>query len=352
MNTKDRFFLHKEFTDWLVQATAVSTESAKSYGVYLQSAFQKLNAISKNSGSHEHLYFEQIKAAVQVGDEDLISAAILTFFQYLCTNGIEDELQYSKKYIQNWRSALMQYGEFLIEWNSENSAEGIQEKIVENIALAFEKESAIGDTITFDKNNLYKVFTLRLLSQDRFYSDVYFPISLIKKIFYKRKQKKAFDDCMNKMLDHTKIYYEDGFYLLKDISQLELRNEKVYVTSKNKECTVYTKMADNKTVVPIATKELRYMVLDHEKPMLTIMTEKLSDLTVFGEITTEIKKYSKVGKINRKVLSKISKDLFSNGFTDQIELDALEIEFKHICTDVNLQLMDTKQNASKGASYN
>ena len=352
MIIKEKFYLDQEFTDWLIQATAVSTDSAKSYGTYLQSAFQKLNAISENSGKQEHLYFEQIKAAVQVGSEDLVKDAVLTLFQYLCKNGIEDELQYSKKYIQNWRSALIQYGEFLIEWNSENAKEGIQENVEENIALVLDNQIAIGDTVTFDKNNLYKVFTLRLLSQDRFYNDIYFPISLIKKIFYKRKHKKAFDACMNKMLDHTKIYYEDGFYLLKDISQLELRNEKVYVTSKNKECTVYTKMADNKTVVPIATKGLRYMVLDHEKPMLTIMTEKLSNLTVFGEITTEIKKYSKVGKIDRKVLSKISKDLFTNGFTDQIELEALEIEFKHICTDVNLQLMDTKQNESKGASYN
>ena len=83
-------------------------------------------------------------------------------------------------------------------------------------------------------------------------------------------------------------------------------------------------MADNVTVIPIVTQELRRIVLDHEKPMLTIMTEKLSDLTVFGEITTAIKKYTKDKKIDRKVLGKISKQMFADGFTDLIELEALE----------------------------
>jgi hypothetical protein len=354
-STKDKkeyFYLNQEFINWLIEATAISNDSAKSYGSYLQSAFQKLNAKSQISGKQEHLYFEQIKATVQAGNEELTKDTILALFQYLCKNGIEEELQYSKKYIQNWRSALMQYGEFLIEWIAENTTDEIQDNVENELAFVVDNEIATGDVVTFDKNNLYKIFTLRLLSQDRFYNDVYFPISLIKKVFYKRKQKKAFDACINTMLDHTKIFYKDGYYLLKDISQLYFREGKVYVSCKNKDYSVYTKMADNVTVVPIVTQELRRIVLDHEKPMLTIMTEKQSDLTVFGEITTAIKKYTKGKKIDRTVLAKISKKLFLDGFTDQIELEALEKEFNHICTDTSLQLMDTKQNASKGASYN
>jgi hypothetical protein len=352
MNTKERFYLYAEFTEWLIEATSVSVESAKSYGVYLQSAFQKLKAIGEESGKQQDLYFEQIKAAVISGDEILIKDTILTFFQYLCKNGIEEELNYSKKYIQNWRSSLIKYGEFLVEWGSENSQEEAQNNEEENVALVLDNEIVVGDSVSFDKNNLYKVFTLRLISQDRFYNDVYFPISLIKKIFSKRKQKKAFDICINKMLDHTKIFYGERYYMLKEISKIDFRNGNVYVTHKNKEYPVYTKMADNKTLVPIATQKLKHMALDHEKPMFTIISEKISELIIFKELTKEIKKHTKAGKIDRKILAKISKKLFENGFTEQIELAGLEKELNHICSDISLQLMDTKQNASKGATYN
>lgn len=352
MNTKERFYLYEEFTDWLIEATSVSVESAKSYGVYLQSAFQKLNTIGAESVKQQDLYFKQIKSSVKSGDENLIKDAILTLFQYLCKKGIEEELNYSKKYIQNWRSSLIKYGEFLVEWSSENSQEEVQNNVEENVALVLDNEIAVGDSVSFDKNNLYKVFTLRLLSQDRFYNDVYFPISLVKKIFYKRKQKKAFDTCINKMLDHTKIYYGDRYYMLKEISKIDFRNGNVYVTNKNKEYPVFTKLADNKTLVPIATQKLKYMALDHEKPMLTIMSEKIAELTIFKELTKEIKKHAKAGKIDRKILAKISRKLFENGFTEQIELAGLENELNHICSDISLQLMDTKQNASKGATYN
>jgi hypothetical protein len=349
---KEYFYLNQEFIHWLIEATAISNDSAKSYGSYLQSAFQKLKAKSQISGKQEHLYFEQIKAAVQAVNEELTKDAVVTLFQYLCKNGIEEELQYAKKYIQNWRSALMQYGEFLVEWIAENTKDEIQVNIENEILFTVNNALAIEDTVTFDKSNLYKIFTLRLLSQDRFYNDIYFPISLIKKVFYKRKQKKAFDSCMNKMLDHTKIFYEDGYYLLKDISQLYFREGKVYLTHKNKDFAVYTKMADNITITAVITQQMRSIVLDHDKPMLTIMTEKIAELTVFKAITEAIKSYAAGGKIDRKVLGKISKQMFADGFTDQIELQSLERELNHICEDTALQLMDTKQNASKGASYN
>lgn len=348
---KGTLYLRKEFESWLVEATKVSVASSKSYGVYLHAAYKKIATLKNLSNHPGDTYFDLIEKATQTGREEMVKDAVLLFFQYLCKEGVEEELECSKKYIQNWRSALLQYGEFLADWLSNAPSEETVDTTEIISELEQYNEVLNHADFTYDKNNLYKVFTLRLLTQDRFYDSLFFPISLIKKIFYKRNQKKMFDNCINGMLDHTKVFYSNGFFLLKDIKQLDFINGKVFVKQQDTQFIAYTKMADNSTLSPFSTTQLSKIALDHEKPMYNIINEKTKELEVLQTITTEIKQNAGSEKINRKSLATISKILFENGFPATIDLVALKNELDLIAEATALQLMDSSQNSSKGAFY-
>ena len=344
-------FLKSEFEFWLVEYTNVSVASSKSYGTYLQSAYTKIKGCKLFLLPEEEPFFYQIERAVIHNDEEKLKENIFLLFEFLSKNGIEEILGCSLKYIKNWQSALVRYGEFLFD----QIANSLSNKKIENtsvsieIAPFFEIESA-SDSV-YDKKSLYKIFMFRLITQDRFYDSVFFPISFIKRIFYKRNEKKMFDEFINHMLDHTKVYYQEGYFLLKEIQYLNFTDRNVYIHHKNKQYIAYTKMSNNISLVPFTSIHLSKIALDHEKPMLTIINEKVSELTILREITEQIKVYIGKTKIDRKVLANISKTLFEIGFVNTINLENLKSELLQIAAATTLQLMDSSENSSKGTKF-
>jgi hypothetical protein len=348
---KPLLLLREEFQNWLVKNGIVSVDSSKSYGIYMSSALKKITEIKNQTTPEQDSYFDLIEKAFHNGNEEMLEEAILILFQYLCKEGVEEELECSKKYIQNWRSALLQYGEFLLDWVANSPSEEVQDNEEIQAELEEFSEAIEQADFTYDKKNLYRVFTLRLVTQDRFYNSLFFPISLIKKIFYKRNEKRLFDQCINEMLDHTKVFHQNGFFYLKDIQQIDFANGKVLVQQKDKTFLAYTKMADNNSLSPFTTTQLSKIALDHDKPMYNIITEKANELEVLQIITNEIKKHIGSDKLNRNSLVRVSKIVFENGFVETVSLDALKKELDLIVNETVLQLMDASQNSSKGATY-
>lgn len=348
---KPLLLLREEFENWLVKNGMVSVDSSKSYGIYMSSALKKITEIKNHTTPEEDSYFDLIEKALHNGNEEMLEEAILILFQYLCKDGVAEELGCSKKYIQNWRSALLQYGEFLLDWVSNVPSEEDQDNEAVLAELAEFSEAIEQADFTYDKKNLYRVFTLRLVTQDRFYNSLFFPISLIKKIFYKRNEKKLFDQCINEMLDHTKVFHQNGFFYLKDIQQIDFANGKVLIQQKDKTFLAYTKMADNSSLSPFTTMQLSKIALDHDKPMYNIITEKANELEVLQIITNEIKKHIGSDKLNRNSLARVSKIVFENDFVASLSLEALKKELDLIVSETVLQLMDSSQNSSKGATY-
>ncbi len=348
---KPLLLLREEFQNWLVKNGIVSVDSSKSYGIYMSSALKKITELKNQTTPEQDSYFDLIEKAFHNGNEEMLEEAILILFQYLCKEGVEEELECSKKYIQNWRSALLQYGEFLLDWVANSPSEEVQDNEEIQAELEEFSEAIEQADFTYDKKNLYRVFTLRLVTQDRFYNSLFFPISLIKKIFYKRNEKKLFDQCINEMLDHTKVFHQNGFFYLKDIQQIDFADGKVLVQQKDKTFLAYTKMADNNSLSPFTTTQLSKIALDHDKPMYNIITEKAKELEVLQIITDEIKKHIGSDKLNRNSLARVSKIVFENGFVETVSLDALKKELDLIVNETVLQLMDSSQNSSKGATY-
>ena len=208
----------------------------------------------------------------------------------------------------------------------------------------------VGDHISYTKEELLDNFTFRLTTQDRFYDTIYFPISFIKKIFYKTDNKEYFDKWVKRILEDTVIHVENSEFKLSQISVLNFDDEGVKAEVQNKHYHVYTKHSNNKDKSPVETKELKRIALDHSKPMLAIMEELSSELVELQKITADIKLKLNKRKINRPVLADISKKLISEFYLDKVNIEQLKKDMDLIGKNKDLQLMCSVFNLQKKTS--
>lgn len=219
--------------------------------------------------------------------------------------------------------------------------------------LDFDDEIILDEnsSYTYSKNDLYKIFSFRLITQDRFYDSIFYPISFIKRFLYLKGEKQFLDNWVERLLDSVNVHLEDGMIPLNTISELEISNRNIYVKTKGISEMAFTKLSDNKTLVPFDIQLLRKVALDHEKPLLHIMSENMEALLTFQAITKELKKHLR-GTINRKKLMKSNNEVLNSNFFDVLNLDNLKMEMELIASKTSLQLMDSGHNLSKGTRAN
>lgn len=102
------------------------------------------------------------------------------------------------------------YGEFLNDINATVVTENYEEQLDATDLLH------IGNTI-YDKKELYKTFALRLTTQDRFYEEIYFSISVIKQLLYKNGERDFYDSFVKMLLDAAEGNTSKGTFTLKDV---------------------------------------------------------------------------------------------------------------------------------------
>lgn len=363
---KNTFLLREEFKEWLIKIGQFPLPTVNSYLSYVAGADKKLD-ISQEGIEGETNLFEILKTKVQNSDDFGMDNAIISVINVLQQENIQESLNTPLNTIRNWQSGLFQYREFLYDYINEqleltDDAKTIQEDDAEQITITdyeafdfFENDDnllVIGDldeldsNYTYSKTQLYKIFTFRIITQDRFYKEIFYPISFIKRFLYSKGERLFLDNWVEKLLDNIDVNLVDGKIKLQEIHSLDIVDKKVYVKHNSVQKLALTKLGDNENLVPFDINLLRKIAIDHEKPLLKIMLENKKDLPTFNEITSELKKYLR-GTINPKKLKKANSKVLNSEYVNHLDVENLKRELEFLLAKTSLQLMDSKQNLLK-----
>lgn len=349
------FLLKQEFKNWLTETDKVSEGSAKSYLSYVSGA-DKLITISKKTSSEKFHLFTILQAEYNKQNTEAIEETILFVIDELSIENVEEVFNRPKKTLQNYKSGLYSYLEFLIEQsfsikkiNDTDEIEATTNK-VEDIKVFKNTGKSLSENKIVkihSKSDLIKNFSLRIKTQDRFYENIFFPIRFITRVFSLKKERSVFTNWINNLLNSITIFLEENETTFREITSLTIENDKVYVTQKGIKKLAYTKLSDNVTLVPFSLKALNKISIDHDRSLFDVMNTNLTSLPTIILITNELKKHIP-GKISYQKLSKISHSNKLNDFIETIDTQDLMQELMLIASETSLQLMDSSQNTSKG----
>ncbi len=201
----------------------------------------------------------------------------------------------------------------------------------------------------YTKEELVGKFFFRLTTQDRFYNFLYFPISVIKKLFYKNTQdREFFDKWMKEQINTVKFHTKDQIVCFSDITSLGIRNNDVYIKTNSKEFQLYTPIAGKKTIMMLKANSLQNLVIDHINPLETILSEVSNQLTIMKGIHKILIKFNDGrGISNRKELTTPGNMFVEKiRFSEQNIID-LKSELNLISSKLTFQIMDKQENLYK-----
>jgi hypothetical protein len=109
------------------------------------------------------------------------------------------------------------YLQFLSEWNAEKQD-----------SVSLKTKTPLKQTANpyhYEQAELRKNFYFRLTTQDRYYEFLYFPVSVLKKLFYAYQERKFFDDWVYSQIDNIAVYTDETDKMLfKDVKTLDITN--------------------------------------------------------------------------------------------------------------------------------
>jgi hypothetical protein len=272
-------------------------------------------------------------------------------FSELCREDIAKILGYAEKTIKNWKSGLAQYREFIFSYveSSVDQSEDEQEQQEDIVEVLFPQIKDSKSKFSFAKDpDLDKNFTFRLVTQDRYYDEIFYPIGFVKRLFKKRGEKQYFTEWIKSVINNIKVITLSGEIKLEELESLEIdENGEVWITTKKGTLKVMTPTSNAEYMV-LKVNELRKISLDHETSLHTIMTQDRNNLPVFLLITKNLKNLIK-GNCTQKKLRHTYKDLLADeNFINSIDMEELKKELQYISSNTNIRLMDLSKNISKG----
>ncbi|NDV66411.1 hypothetical protein [Bacteroides sp. 224] len=203
-------------------------------------------------------------------------------------------------------------------------------------------------TITYhhEREEIRKNFTLRLATQDRFYNFLYFPVSVLKKLFYKKERKAFFDNWINHQMDNITVYGGPSLKLLfKDVETLDIDKDGVVLI--NGKHRLHTVVSAENAVVEACVTNIKSLVIDHVESFQYILYALKDQLPTLRTIHNVLENINDGAISNRGELTYPGNYLVDNvDFTDA-ELDSLEKEMNLILSKINLQLMDKSEHLGK-----
>ncbi|MDY3530272.1 hypothetical protein PG593_10855 [Riemerella anatipestifer] len=363
---KNEFYQKEEFYQWLIESLGISEPSAKSYLSYVSGA-NKTIEIGNNS---PYRLFDILNN--NTSNSKISKNAIDFVIQQLSRKDAEMRFGRPLKTLRNYKSGLYAYLEFLIE---NDSIESEEEQILEEeqtdlldaityLTHEFSEPQSASEEIIYEysKKDIFANFKSRINSQDRTYDNIYYPIRFIVSYFSIIGNRKAFEKWNEQLIGSIHLFVENKKIKLSEIEKMIFNNSaNVFVSIKGKTFQVFTKLADNVTLAPLKTSSIKQIAIDHETPLYDIMNKNISNLKYFNLITNEIKtqiqknenefkklKLSKYKQLSRVSSQKFIKENYSENFIKSINPNDLLKELDLIASKTNLQLMDSKQNTSKG----
>lgn len=347
---KNNFFLEDDFLRWVKVDSNLTMGTAKSYKSYVLNAV-KLVPFTKENSNEEWSLFKILNNSIEndeiTVDIDEIINLIIT---QLSIAGADKLFGKSRKTLQNYKSGLFKYLEFIL--NQEKYVFSNQNEFRANYSLnkiSNETKEIESTQIIFSKNDLIKNFSLRIKTQDRLYEHIFYPIRIINRVFRIQNKRKLFKDWVISLLNHIKIHLEDRIIEFRELSSIIISDNLVYIVSKDgskEKAFTYTKNEGEKEAFNVL--KLSDISIDHVKPLYKILSDNINVLHNFIFLTGKINENIKEDKIKLKDLislsssDKIDKELYS------IDTNSLLKELLLISEQTDLQLMDRAYNSSKG----
>jgi hypothetical protein len=198
----------------------------------------------------------------------------------------------------------------------------------------------------YEQAELKKNFYFRLITQDRYYEFLYFPVSVLKKLFYNNDRKAFFDNWVNKQIDNVAVYTgTTDKILFKDVNSLDITVDgSVLINGKYK---LHTTVAGKETKDEVSTKTLQNIVLDHVVPFEKVLLELKSQLPAMQVVHNVLGNINDGRISNKEDLNNAGNYLVSNVEFSDKELDVLEKDLNLVLSKIQLQLMDSGENAKK-----
>jgi hypothetical protein len=230
------------------------------------------------------------------------------------------------------------YLKFLSEWNAEKQ---------KSASLKTENPLKQAENLYhYEQDELRKNFYFRLITQDRYYEFLHFPVSVLKKLFYENDREEFFDSWVNKQIDSIAIHIgKTDNILFKDLASLDIQDDgSVLINGKSK---LHTTIAGQETRGEVNTNTLQNIVIDHVVPFEHVLLDLQSQLTALQTVHNVLANINKGRISNKEDLINAGNYMVSNVEFASEELDALEKDLNLIAANIQLQLMDKYENLHK-----
>lgn len=351
--------MRERFADWLKEEMEMTPESAASYVSYVAGANERILKLHLSKSM-----FDIVQIEIETGKVQNIEERFDQFITILNQEIHQKSPAIPVNTLRNYRSGLRQYCSFLIlvlqgdEYIQGITSENIEDdENIQEIESSFESVKGRTEDIILTYKDLEAYFMFRLMTQDRCYGEVYFPIRLLKKIFYKQRvSRKYLDDWMIHHIANIQVHTNCGTICLRDIDEITISGIKTpqgnvrLLCKDGKEKMLYTRVGDQETEKPQEAGSLRHIAIDHIRPMKMILNDNIQQLPTLKHITSLMVEVNG-GKVSPKDIIRVSNVIFYSGKITPEHIPALtqELEFIKGCTA--LQLMDAKENLIKKAKF-
>ena len=223
---KNEFLLREEFKQWLLNVKKFSLPVTNSYLSYVAGVDKTIGIYVEKEDFTTNL-FTFIKEKVELNNIFEAESGIVSVFNYLFLENIDKKLETPLNTIKNWRTGMIHYREFIYEYmdskiydtSTNNTIENnviddfndieIEDPKIKGSLLGFVTENLEKNIFRYSKDDLYKNFAFRIITQDRRYEQIFYPISFIKRFLYLKNEKVFFDNWLEILLDNIYLHFEN-----------------------------------------------------------------------------------------------------------------------------------------------
>lgn len=341
------FYLRKEFIDWLRVDCGLS--SGSSYASYITLFLSRYSA--------QVFEESQFKSLADIESNDDLEDIFVTIFTIINSEKNNSNALLTLKELRDSASALKKYQDFLGQSIQElpqtvDAAANLAETSLDEIIQIPPKPLQNIKYIYLEVDEIKTNFTNRLMTQDRFYGNVFFPISIIKKVLLKNGLRSEFEQWINEHLNKIKLHTNDKTLALSEINfiKIESNGEVALGCIDGNSRLLYTQNALNDEKTRMYVSAFKQIVIDHVVSMKEILIKNQKNLPAFEALTIEIKKTWGKDFLKRNELREAGNKLLKTRIFTSEEISNLITDLKLINSQTELQLMDGKQNSIKRAN--
>ena len=317
--------MERTFKNFL--SSQMCDDSVESYLSYARNAFKKF---SRENDS----IFNFLEGYTQ-NSRELYCEYLISLLNAEIQN---PDSSHNKKTLRNYKSAIMILEYFVGTGIYPHNGTKVFSNTVQDVA--------------YIDDDLVKNFLFRLETQDRYYSTCCFPCRLFRKIFSKNhKYIKTLKDAVNRT--EFIINTKQDRITLKQLGLLVITANGVEVWHGNNSAidNVYTEVYDkgiSQGFSKSTARALSQLSLDHKKPLVDIVTNKINNLPELKKLSDALLLYkSNTGLKGSKLATEFYDNIYQSLNINDTQLlnDMIEIY-----NDVQLVIMDKRYNSSKNSN--